>query len=78
MIELFTVEVPEIGQGLIDVIGAARDPGLRAKIAVRSNDCGVDPVGACVRMRVSSVLAFSNELAGERVDIIIHDENPAQ
>ena len=78
LIELFTVEVPEIGQGLIDVIGAARDPGLRAKIAVRSNDNRIDPVGACVGMRGSRVQAVSNELAGERVDIILHDENPAQ
>lgn len=78
LIQLFTLEVPEIGQGLIDVIGAARDPGLRAKIAVRSNDNRIDPVGACVGMRGSRVQAVSNELAGERVDIILHDENPAQ
>jgi len=78
LIELFTLEVPEIGQGLIDVIGAARDPGLRAKIAVKSNDTRIDPVGACVGMRGSRVQAVSNELAGERVDIILYDENPAQ
>jgi N utilization substance protein A len=78
LMELFTIEVPEIGQGLIDVIGAARDPGLRAKIAVKSNDARIDPVGACVGMRGSRVQAVSNELAGERVDIILHDENPAQ
>ena len=78
LMELFTLEVPEIGQGLIDVLGAARDPGLRAKIAVRSNDARIDPVGACVGMRGSRVQAVSNELAGERVDIILYDENPAQ
>ena len=78
LIELFKIEVPEVGQGLIDIIGAARDPGLRAKIAVRSNDARVDPVGACVGMRGSRVQAVSNELAGERVDIILFDDNPAQ
>ncbi|HEY5789097.1 MAG TPA: transcription termination factor NusA, partial [Gammaproteobacteria bacterium] len=75
---LFTLEVPEIGEGLIDIMGAARDPGSRAKIAVRSNDPRFDPVGACVGMRGSRVQAVSNELAGERVDIIPWDENPAQ
>ena len=78
LIELFKIEVPEVGQGLIEILGAARDPGLRAKIAVRSNDPRIDPVGACVGMRGSRVQAVSNELAGERVDIILHDENPAQ
>jgi len=78
LIELFKLEVPEIGQGLIDIIGAARDPGMRAKIAVRSNDARTDPIGACVGMRGSRVQAVSNELSGERVDIILHDENPAQ
>ena len=78
LIELFKLEVPEVGQGLIDIIGAARDPGLRAKIAVRSNDARIDPVGACVGMRGSRVQAVSNELAGERVDIILYDGNPAQ
>ena len=78
LVELFRLEVPEVGQGLIDIIGAARDPGLRAKIAVRSNDARIDPVGACVGMRGSRVQAVSNELAGERVDIILYDENPAQ
>jgi N utilization substance protein A len=67
-----------VGQGLIEILGAARDPGLRAKIAVKSNDSRIDPVGACVGMRGSRVQAVSNELAGERVDIILHDENPAQ
>ena len=78
LIELFKIEVPEVGQGLIEILGAARDPGLRAKIAVRSNDNRIDPVGACVGMRGSRVQAVSNELAGERVDIILHDENAAQ
>lgn len=78
LIEIFNIEVPEVGQGLIEILGAARDPGLRAKIAVKSNDNRIDPVGACVGMRGSRVQAVSNELAGERVDIILHDENPAQ
>ncbi len=78
LIELFKIEVPEVGQGLIDILGAARDPGLRAKIAVRSNDARIDAVGACVGMRGSRVQAVSNELAGERVDIILWDENSAQ
>lgn len=78
LVELFKIEVPEVGQGLIEILGAARDPGLRAKIAVKSNDNRIDPVGACVGMRGSRVQAVSNELAGERVDIILHDENPAQ
>ena len=78
LVELFKIEVPEVGQGLIEILGAARDPGLRAKIAVKSNDARIDPVGACVGMRGSRVQAVSNELAGERVDIILWDENPAQ
>ncbi|HUK02096.1 MAG TPA: transcription termination factor NusA [Steroidobacteraceae bacterium] len=78
LIELFKLEVPEVGQGLIQILGAARDPGIRAKIAVRSNDPRIDPVGACVGMRGSRVQAVSNEIAGERVDIIPYDENPAQ
>ncbi len=78
LIDLFKIEVPEVGQGLIDILAAARDPGLRAKIAVKSNDNRIDPVGACVGMRGSRVQAVSNELAGERVDIILWDENPAQ
>jgi len=78
LVELFKIEVPEVGQGLIDILGAARDPGLRAKIAVKSNDSRIDAVGACVGMRGSRVQAVSNELAGERVDIILWDENPAQ
>lgn len=78
LIDLFKLEVPEISEGLIDILGAARDPGSRAKIAVRSKDPRIDPVGACVGMRGSRVQAVSNELAGERVDIILWDENPAQ
>ncbi len=78
LVSLFKIEVPEVGQGLIEILGAARDPGLRAKIAVKSNDARIDPVGACVGMRGSRVQAVSNELAGERVDIILWDENPAQ
>jgi len=78
LIELFKLEVPEVGQGLIQILGAARDPGVRAKIAVRSNDPRIDPVGACVGMRGSRVQAVSNEIAGERVDIIPYDANPAQ
>src|SRR5690606_22533593 len=78
LIELFKLEVPEVGQGLIEIVGAARDPGLRAKIAVKSNDPRIDPVGACVGMRGSRVQTVSNELAGERIDIILWNENPAQ
>ena len=78
LIELFKLEVPEVGQGLIEIKAAARDPGLRAKIGVLSNDPRLDPVGACVGMRGSRVQTVSNELAGERVDIILWNENPAQ
>jgi transcription termination/antitermination protein NusA len=78
LVELFKLEVPEVGQGLIQILGAARDPGVRAKIAVKSLEPRVDPVGACVGMRGSRVQAVSNEIAGERVDIIPHDDNPAQ
>ena len=78
LIELFRLEVPEIGEGLIDILGAARDPGSRAKIAVQARDARTGPVGACVGMRGSRVQAVSNELAGERVDIILWNENPAQ
>ncbi len=78
LVELFKLEVPEVGQGLINILAAARDSGVRAKIAVRSNDPRIDPVGACVGMRGSRVQAVSNEIAGERVDIIPYDDNPAQ
>ena len=78
LIALFELEVPEIGQELISIMGGARDPGRRAKIAVKSNDPRTDPIGACVGMRGSRVQAVSNELAGERIDIILWDDNPAQ
>ncbi|QBQ55012.1 transcription termination factor NusA [Nitrosococcus wardiae] len=77
LIELFKLEVPEINENRIEVKGAARDPGLRAKIAVKTNEARIDPVGACVGMRGSRVQAVSNELAGERVDIVLWDEDPA-
>ena len=73
LLELFKLEVPEVGQDLIDILAAARDPGLRAKIAVKSNDPRIDPVGACVGMRGSRVQTVSTELSGERVDIILWD-----
>lgn len=78
LIALFRLEVPEVGEGLISLMGAARDPGSRAKIAVKSNDPRLDPVGACVGMRGSRVQSVSNELAGERVDIILWNPNEAQ
>jgi len=78
LIELFKLEVPEVGEGLIEIRAAARDPGLRAKIAVKAKDSRIDPVGACVGMRGSRVQAVSNELNGERVDIILWNDNPAQ
>ncbi|MCG7599439.1 transcription termination factor NusA [Halomonas sp. McH1-25] len=78
IIELFKIEVPEIAEQLIEIKGAARDPGSRAKIAVKTNDKRIDPVGACVGMRGSRVQAVSNELQNERVDIILWDDNPAQ
>ena len=78
LIALFELEVPEIGQDLLSIMGGARDPGRRAKIAVRSNDKRTDPIGACVGMRGSRVQAVSNELAGERIDIILWDDNSPQ
>ncbi|MFZ7155939.1 transcription termination factor NusA [Avibacterium avium] len=78
IIELFRIEVPEIGEELIEIKGAARDPGSRAKITVKSNDKRIDPVGACVGMRGARVQAITNELGGERVDIVLWDDNPAQ
>jgi len=78
LIELFKIEVPEIGEGLIELLGASRDPGSRAKIAVHSTEPRIDPVGACVGMRGSRVQAVSNELSGERIDIVLWDENAAQ
>ncbi len=78
MIELFKLEVPEVGQGLVEIKGCARDPGDRAKIAVVAHDSRTDPIGACIGMRGSRVQAVSNELNGERVDIILWHENQAQ
>ena len=78
LIELFRIEVPEIAEEVIEIRAAARDPGSRAKIAVKTNDGRIDPVGACVGMRGSRVQVVSGELAGERVDIILWDDNPAQ
>ncbi len=78
LVELFKIEVPEISEGVIQIRAAARDPGSRAKIAVKSGDQRIDPVGACVGMRGSRVQAVSNELDNERVDIILWDDNPAQ
>ncbi|WP_116472462.1 transcription termination factor NusA [Zobellella maritima] len=76
--ELFRIEVPEIGEELIEIMGAARDPGSRAKISVKTNDRRIDPIGACVGMRGARVQAVSGELGGERVDIVLWDDNPAQ
>ena len=78
LVELFKLEVPEVGEGLIEIKAAARDPGSRAKIAVKSNDQRIDPVGACVGMRGSRVQTVTNELNGERIDIILWNDNPAQ
>src|SRR3989338_542660 len=78
LVELFKIEVPEIGEEVIMVMSAARDPGSRAKIAVKTNDGRIDPIGACVGMRGARVQAVSNELGGERVDIVLWDDNPAQ
>jgi len=78
LIELFKIEVPEISEEVIQIRAAARDPGSRAKIAVKTNDQRTDPVGACVGMRGSRVQAVSNELDNERVDIVLWDDNPAQ
>ncbi|EKD72682.1 MAG: hypothetical protein ACD_45C00613G0008 [uncultured bacterium] len=78
LVELFKIEVPEIGEELIEIKGAARDPGSRAKIAVKTNDGRIDPIGACVGMRGARVQAVSSELGGERVDIVLWDDNPAQ
>ena len=76
--KLFELEVPEIEEGLLEIKSAARDPGIRAKIAVKSNDPRVDPIGTCVGMRGSRVTAVTNELSGERVDIVLWSADPAQ
>ncbi|MDR2127534.1 MAG: transcription termination factor NusA [Burkholderiaceae bacterium] len=78
MVELFRQEVPEIEQGLLEIKSCARDPGSRAKIAVVSHDKRVDPIGTCVGVRGTRVNAVTNELAGERVDIVLWSEDPAQ
>jgi N utilization substance protein A len=78
LIELFRIEVPEIAEEVIEIRGSARDHGSRAKIAVKTNDGRIDPVGACVGMRGARVQAVSNELDGERIDIVLWDDNPAQ
>ncbi|HWQ39393.1 MAG TPA: transcription termination factor NusA [Burkholderiales bacterium] len=78
LIKLFEIEVPEIEEGLLEIKAAARDPGSRAKIAVKSNDPRIDPIGTCVGMRGSRVQAVTGELAGERVDIVLWSPDPAQ
>lgn len=77
LVKLFELEVPEIEEGVIEIVSAARDPGSRAKIAVRSHDQRIDPQGTCIGMRGSRVQAVTNELAGERVDIVLWAEDPA-
>ncbi len=78
LVKLFTIEVPEISDGVIEILASARDPGSRAKIAVKTNDGRIDPVGSCVGMRGSRVQAVSSELAGERIDVVLWDDNIAQ
>lgn len=78
LIELFRIEVPEIGEDVIEIKAAARDPGARSKIAVKTNDGRIDPRGACIGMRGSRVQAVSGELGGERIDVVLWDDNPVQ
>lgn len=78
IVKLFAMEVPEVDDGMLEIKAAARDPGLRAKIAVKSNDQRIDPIGTCVGMRGMRVTAVTNELAGERVDIVLWSADPAQ
>jgi len=78
IVRLFALEVPEVDDGLLEIKAAARDPGMRAKIAVKSNDQRIDPIGTCVGMRGMRVTAVTNELAGERVDIVLWSADPAQ
>ena len=78
MIKLFEMEVPEISEGVIEIMGGSRDPGLRSKLAVKAKDRRLDPIGSCIGMRGARVQAVSNELNGERVDVILWDEDPAQ
>ena len=78
LVELLRLEVPEIAEEVIQVKRAVRDPGMRAKIAVKTNDGRIDPVGACVGMRGSRIQAVTNELGGERIDVVVYDDNPVQ
>lgn len=78
LIELMRLEIPEVAEEVIDIKRAVRDPGLRAKVAVKTNDGRIDPVGACVGMRGSRIQAVTNELGGERIDVIVFDDNPVQ
>lgn len=78
LIQLFRIEVPEINEEIIDIKTVARDPGIRSKIAVKTNDKRIDPIGACIGMRGTRVQSVSNELKGERIDIVLWDDNPAQ
>ena len=78
VVKLFELEVPEIEEGMLEIKAAARDPGVRAKIAVKSNDARIDPIGTCVGMRGSRVQAVTGELGGERVDIVLWSADPAQ
>ena len=78
MIQLFEMEVPEISEGVIEIVSCSRDPGLRSKLAVKAKDKRIDPIGSCIGMRGARVQAVSNELNGERVDIVLWDEDPAQ
>src|SRR5690606_8947815 len=77
LVKLFELEVPEIEEGLLEIKAAARDPGSRAKIAVKSNDSRIDPIGTCVGMRGSRVQSVTSELAGERVDIVLWSDDAA-
>ncbi|MCX7122355.1 MAG: transcription termination factor NusA [Gammaproteobacteria bacterium] len=78
LIELMRLEIPEVAEQVIEIKKAVRDPGMRAKVAVKTYDSRVDPVGACVGMRGSRIQAVTNELAGERIDVIVFDDNPVQ
>ncbi len=78
MVQLFEMEVPEISEGVIEIKAGARDPGLRSKLAVKAKDKRIDPIGSCIGMRGARVQAVSNELNGERIDIILWDDDPAQ
>ena len=75
---LLVLEVPEVAEELMDIVNIVRDPGSRAKVAVKSNDKRIDPIGACVGMRGSRIQAITSELQGERIDIVLWDDDPAQ